>query len=147
MKIEYEVGTVTIDIASPRLKFITEAFLNLQKIVQQRFFQNNLLAFAQYLMSLQVKPLGCDKCSNRRYFNWKTRHGKKNRLLTIFGQAMLKQLQVQSKQCGLEMYLIHKLLDERTRKRIPFETVRKLGLSGALISLCVTGKIATISGW
>jgi predicted nucleic-acid-binding Zn-ribbon protein len=147
MKIEYEVGTVTIDIASPKLKYITEAFFKLQKLFLQQFFQNVLLAFAEYFMSLQVKPFGCDKCSNRQYFKWKTRHGKKTSLLTIFGQVMLKQFQVQCKQCGHKMYLIRKLLGERPRKRIPFETVRKLGLLGALTSFRVADKITSMFGW
>lgn len=147
MKIEYEVGTVTIDIALPKLKYITEAFFKIQKSFLQQFFQNVLLAFAEYFMSFQVKPFRCDKCSNRQYFKWKSRHGKETSLLTIFGQVILKQLQVQCKQCGHKMYLIRKLLGERPRKRIPFETVRKLGLLGALTSFRVANKITHMFGW
>ena len=71
MKIEYEVGTVTIDIASPKLKYLTEAFFKIQKSFLQQFFQNVLFAFAEYFMSLQVKLFRCDRCSNRQYFKWK----------------------------------------------------------------------------
>ncbi len=147
MKIEYDIGTVVIEIPSAKLKYITAAYFQIQKTLLVQFFQNVLLAFAEYFMSLQVKPFRCDKCSNSKYFIWKTRHGKATTLLTIFGRVTLNQLQVQCKQCGHKMYLIRKLLDVVPRKRIPFETVRKLGLLGALTSFRVASKITSMFGW
>ena len=45
------------------------------------------------------------------------------------------------------MYLVRKLLSIQPRKRIPFETVKRLGLIGALTSYRVGSKISNMFGW
>jgi len=71
VKIEYDIGTVVIDITSQKLKYITEAFFQIQKSLLVQFFQNILLAFTEYFMSFTVKPFRYNKCSNSKHFKWR----------------------------------------------------------------------------
>lgn len=147
MKIELDLGTVTIDIPSAKLCYLTEAFFKIQKLVLKHFFQSVILIFAKYYMNLTTKPFTCDKCGNNKHFKWKTKHGKPTQLLTIFGRVKLKQLQIQCKHCDHKMYIVRKLLSVLPRKIIPFETVKRLGLIGALTSFRVASKITSMFGW
>ncbi|MCK5673424.1 MAG: hypothetical protein KAH95_08600 [Spirochaetales bacterium] len=98
-------------------------------------------------MSLEKKPFKCDLCGNEHSFIWKTRKGKKTKILLIFGLALLNQLQVQCKTCGHKMNITRKLLDLAPRKKIPAQTIRKLGLIGALTTFRVAKKIVGMFGW
>ena len=147
MRIDYE-ATFTIDIPEPTLKAITQAFFQLQAQVLSDFFAQILGAFAEHYMKLKRKPFCCARCGNRREFIWKSRGGrKKTTVLSLFGLVKLPQLQVQCGECRHKMYLTRKLLGIEARKKIPRETVRKLGLLGALTSFRVAQKIVGMFGW
>ena len=147
MTIELDLGSITIDISSPKLTHLTDAFFKLQKMILHHLFQSVIVVFAEHYMNLPIKPFACDKCCNRQHFIWKTRHGKSTQILSIFGYIKLNQLQIQCKQCHHKMYLLRKLLSIQPRKRIPFETVKRLGLIGALTSFRVASKITNMFGW
>lgn len=128
---------------------LSEILLAFKKFVSQllpEFIMKVLLGYAEYTMSLEIKPFSCDKCCNNKDFIWKTKHGKKTKLLTIFQWVVLQQLQVQCKCCLHKFYITRKLLGVEPLKRIPEETQRKLGLIGALASFRVSEKIIGIFG-
>ena len=103
--------------------------------------------FAEHYMSLEKKPFICDECGNEHSFIWKTRKRKKTGILLIFGLAFLNQLQVKCKICGHKMNITRKLLEIAPRKKIPAQTIRKLGLIGALTTFRVAKKIVGMFGW
>jgi len=98
-------------------------------------------------MGLETKPFCCEQCGNCKEFIWKTRVGKLTELLTIFGLVMLGQLQVKCKRCGYKMYLVCRLWGVDLKTKVPQETVRKLGLLGALASYRVSKQIVGMFGW
>jgi predicted nucleic-acid-binding Zn-ribbon protein len=146
MKIDLGV-TFSIDISEPTLKAITRAFFELSRKLLGEFFQSIVERFAEYYMGLEEKPFCCERCGNRGEFTWKTRRGKGTKLLTIFGVVGLRQLQVRCTRCGHKMYLLRKLLGVEPKVKVPRETVRKLGLLGALTSYRVAQKIVGMYGW
>ena len=138
--------SIDIDIISSNLKEISKSFNKILQILLQEFFQQVLNQFADSYISHPIKPFCCDKCGNNKRFIWKTHHGKGTTLLTVFGLLKLFQLQVQCKDCLHKMYLTRKLLNIAPRKRIPLETIRKLGLIGSLASFRVAKKIVGMFG-
>ena len=146
MKINYRAA-FSIDIAEPTLKALTQAYSQLSRILLSDFFQNVLRRFAEHFMELETKPFSCERCGNRKEFIWKTRVGKPTEVLTIFGLVRLGQLQVRCKHCGHKMYLVRRLLGVEPKVKVPQETVRKLGLLGALTSFRVAQKIVGMFGW
>ncbi|MEA1911366.1 MAG: hypothetical protein U9N32_06780, partial [Spirochaetota bacterium] len=138
---------VSIDIEKPDLKSISEAFYKIQKIMLPLFFNQVILNFAENYMSLKKKPFICPYCGNEHSFIWKTRKGKKTKILLVFGMTLLNQLQVKCKICGHKMYITRKLLEIAPRKKIPAQTIRKLGLIGALTTFRVAKKIVGMFGW
>lgn len=146
MKIVYWVN-FNIDIPDPTLKAITQAYFQLLPILLSDFFQKVIGTFAQHYLERKLKPFSCEGCGNREEFMWKTRTGKSTELLTIFGLVKMPQLQVKCKSCGHKMYITRRLLGVEPRKKVPKETVRKLGLLGALTSFRVAQKIVGMFGW
>lgn len=146
MKIDYG-ATFCIDISEPTLKALTQAYFQLSRMLISDFFQKVLRVFAEHYMGLETKPFCCSQCGNRKEFIWKTRVGKPTEILTIFGLVKLGQLQVRCKCCGHKMYLVRRLLGVEPKAKVPQETVRKLGLLGALTSYRVAKKIVGMFGW
>jgi len=146
MKIDYG-ATFSIDIAEPTLKALTQAYFQMSRILLSDFFQNVLRKFAEHFIELETKPFCCERCGNQKEFIWKTRVGKPTEVLTIFGVVRLGQLQVRCKLCGHKMYLVRRLLGVEPKVKVPQETVRKLGLLGALTSFRVAQKIVGMFGW
>ena len=129
------------------LKNITDSFTQVLKQIVPQFFNMVLLFFAEHYMSQREKPFCCDGCGNKISFSWKTKHGRQTALLTIFGKVKLNELQVQCQCCGRKMYMVRKLLKVAPRKRIPWATVCKLGLIGALTTFRTAQKIVGMFGW
>jgi len=141
------ICNLSIDIEKPDLKSITDAFRKIQKIILPAFFNQIILNFAEDYMALEEKPFSCARCGNKHSFIWKTRKGKKTNILSIFGMLILNLIQVQCKSCGHKMYLTRKILKIAPRKKIPAQTIRKLGLIGALTTFRVAKKIVGMFGW
>jgi hypothetical protein len=147
MKLDYTVS-LTIDISEPTLKGISEAYFRLSALVLSDFFATVLRSFAQHYMSRKLKPFDCERCGNRGHLIWKNHEGRRRtKILTVFGLLRLPQLQVQCKRCGHKMYLTRRLLGVEPRAKVPQQTVRKLGLMGALASFRVAQKIVSMFGW
>jgi len=146
MRTDYE-ATFTIDIPEPTLKAITQAFFQLQAMILSDFFAQVVGVFAEHYMRLKRKPFWCPRCGNRHGFIWKSHAGRKTTVLSLLGLVKLPQLQIQCEECGHKMYITRKLLGVEARKKIPAETVRKLGLLGALTSFRVAQKIVGMFGW
>jgi hypothetical protein len=129
------------------LSSILAAFAELLPQLMTDFFQQVLIGFGEYAMTLKKKPFECECCGNNEAFTWKTKHGKDTKILTFYGWLTLQQLQLLCKQCGRKMSIIRKLLGVEPKKRIPAETYRKLGLLGSLTTYRVAEKIGGMFGW
>jgi hypothetical protein len=140
-------ATFSIDISEPTLKAITQAYIQVSRMLLSDFFQTVVKRFAEHFMGLETKPFCCVRCGNRQEFTWKTREGKLTEVLTLFGMVRLFQLQVKCKRCGHKMYIVRELLGVEPKVKVPRETVRKLGLLGALASYRVAQKIVGMFGW
>jgi hypothetical protein len=136
-----------VQIKDGSITTILSAFCKLLPQILTDFIQKAVTGYAEYVIALEKKPFSCDECGNDREFIWKTRHGKETRILTVFQWVVLRQLQVQCKECGHKMYLLRKLLGMEPMQRIPADTYRKLGLMGSLTTYRVAEKIVTMFGW
>ncbi len=87
------------------LTTILSAFCKLLPEILADFIQKVLTGIGEHAMSLKKKPFSCDHCGNEEEFIWKTRHGKKTKILTIFQWVVLQQLQVRCKRCGHKFYI------------------------------------------
>jgi predicted nucleic-acid-binding Zn-ribbon protein len=135
--------TINIDILSPKLETLTKVFFQITAELLQTFFKQVLLHFAQeYLTEGKIQ---CDRCKSRS-FKWKTHNGTPTKLVLFIGILHLNQLQVQCKSCGHKMYITRFLLGVMPRKRIPDQTVKRLGLIGALTTYRVANKIVGMFG-
>lgn len=137
---------IEIDMNDPNLKSILKGFSILYHKILDEFIQQVLLLFAEKYMGEEEKPFICEKCGNKRNFIWKTHHGRNTSILTIFKKVVLKQLQVECKECNHKFYITRWLLGIESRKRIPKDTIRKLGLIGALTTFRVSEKVVSIFG-
>lgn len=137
---------INVYIENTQLSTIIKAIGKILPLILSEFFNKILLEFAETYMNLEEKPICCDNCGNNREFIWKTKHGKKTKLLTVFCFIFLYQLQWKCKKCGHKFYITRKLLGIEPRKIIPYDTVRKLGLIGALASFRVSEKIVSMFG-
>ena len=145
IEIDFEYS-IKVRIKECSLSAIMEAFCTILPKLVTDFVMKIVLGYAEYVMKQEEKPISCGNCGNNRAFIWKTRHGKPTQLLTIFRWINLHQLQVQCSCCKHKFYITRKLLGLKPRKRIPVETLRKLGLIGALTTLRVSRKILSMYG-
>lgn len=145
MQIQFACNT-DIDIKSPTLNEISKSLSKILKDIVPEFFRQVLLKFANHYMENNSMPVGCPKCGEKHNFIWKTHKGKPTSLLSVFGWLQLFQLQIQCKGCGHKIYITRKLLEIKARTRIPLDTIRKLGLVGALTTYRVAKKIVSLFG-
>ena len=108
-----------------------KAFKEILPKLLNEFVGKVLLMYAEEYMQQKEKPFECCKCGNKGEFIWKTRHGEERKVLTIFEEIILKQIQVECKRCG---HITRKLLGLKEGEGICKEARRKLGLIGALAS-------------
>lgn len=138
--------TYKIDINECSLHTLIKRFQEISGIIFNYFVQETIVQFANRAMSRNNKPFSCEKCGNNKDFIWKTRHGKQTKIITIIQTLILKQLQVECKECGHKFYITRFLLGLEKNKRISKETIKKFGLIGALTTFRVAAKIAKIFG-
>ena len=146
MNISFNLKT-SIKIPSSNLKEIVKAFFQIQSTILITIFQTVLCEFAELYMKQKKKIFTCERCKNNIDFIWKTHQAKKTSILTLFGKIFLNQLQIQCKKCGKKMFITRTLLGIERQKQIPFQTIRQLGLMGALASYRVCEKICNLFGW
>ena len=133
-----------VQLRDGRLSTILAAFGELLSNLLSDFIQKVLVGYGEYAMAQKKKPFACSYCGNNGEFTWKTKHGKKTKILTVYRWV---QLQVVCKKCGHKCYITRELLGIEPRKRIPSETYRKLGLLGCLTTYRVAEKIGGMFGW
>ncbi len=130
-----------------RLVTLLAGFCSLLPQILTDFLEKALVGYGEMVMAWSHKPFNCDKCGNDQEFIWKTRHGKKTKILTTFLWVCLHQLQVRCHKCGHKFYITRNLLGLERRKRIPLEVLRQLGLIGSLTTYRVAAKIVSTFGW
>lgn len=145
MQIQFACN-IDIDIKSPELNEINKNNSLILKEITQQFYQNILVEFADHYIASKALPFPCPNCGNIHRFIWKTHKGKPTSLLSVYGWLNLFQLQIQCSDCGHKMYISRKLLGIEARTRIPLDTIRKLGLVGALTTFRVAKKVAGLFG-
>jgi hypothetical protein len=145
MKFSFEFS-YSIDIENCQLNTLIRSFNEIRQVFMNAFIQKVLTEFADYYMSLETKPFCCDRCLNNTQFIWKTQHGKITKIMTIIQAVFLNQLQVQCKCCGHKFFITRFLLGLEKRTRILPDTIKKLGLIGALTTFRVSEKILSLFG-
>lgn len=138
--------SINIDIKDCKLSTLITCFNEIKKDLLDLFIQQIIVHFATDYMNQKIKPFDCQKCGNTKDFIWKTKHGKKTTIITILQSVVLKQLQVQCKNCGHKFYITRFLLGLEKWERITKETTNKFGLLGALTTYRVSEKIARLYG-
>lgn len=144
MKIDFNC-TINIDILSPKLKDISTGFSQIMQQLLQQLFQQIVTSFAEHYIATHGEAISCDRCRGRDII-WKTHRGKQTSILTIFGIVQLYQMQIQCNSCKHKMYITRRLLGIEARKKIPLETIKRLGLLGALTTYRVARKIVGMFG-
>jgi hypothetical protein len=145
MKFKLEFS-YTIDLSNCKLNTILKSFDEMKMVVLNNFVQTVLREFAEHYMKMEEKPFVCEKCGNRTNFIWKTKHGKRTKIIALIQTIVLHQFQVQCKECGHKFYITRFLLGLEKRVRIQADTVKKLGLIGALTTFRVSEKILSVFG-
>jgi len=137
---------ITVNIKNTQLKTIIKSFGGILSLLLTEFINNILLQSAEIYMNQTTKPICCKNCGNNKDFIWKTRHGKKTKLLTVFCMIFINQLQWKCKKCDHKFYITRLLLNVESGKTIPYETIKRLGLLGALASYRVSETILLLFG-
>lgn len=140
------VFNYNIDIRDCKLNTILAGFNEIKEVLLNMLMQEIIEQFANCYMSQERKPFICEKCNNDKHFIWKTRHGKQTKIITVFQTVLLRQLQVECKECGHKFYITRFLLGVAKRKRISKDTILKFGLLGALTTYRVCEKITKLFG-
>jgi len=135
--------TFKISINTPDCKIdtIIGAFKKVLPLFLTEFVKIILIKFAEEYMSKAVKPFCCDKCGNNRNFIWKTRNAKPTTIVTIFGEVVLGQLQIECKNCGHKMFITRILLEICKYQKMSGTTMKILALIGSLTTFRVSEKI------
>jgi len=145
MKFKFEYN-YTIDIQDCKLNTVLAVFNEIKTDLLNMFTQKIIEEFANTYMSRSIKPFTCERCKNNERFIWKTRHGKLTKIITILQPVLLRQLQVECKECGHKFYITRSLLGLEKRKRVSKETIKKFALIGALTTFRVAEKITKMFG-
>jgi len=130
-----------IDMPDCKIDTIIAALKKVLPLFLTEFVKTILLEFANHYMQEVEKPFSCDKCGNNKSFIWKTRNAKTTTIVTIFGEIVLGQLQIQCKTCGHKMFITRKLLEICRYQKMSQSTMKILALIGSLASFRVSKKI------
>ena len=144
MKVTVSVN-YSVDFPDCKIDTITSAYKKLQCMIFSDLVIQVLLQFATQYMMQKKKPFSC-KCGNCRDFIWKTKNAKSTRILTIFCEIILCQMQVQCKCCGAKKYITRELLEIASRHKMSEMTKKVFALIGSLASFRVSEKIVRMFG-
>ena len=140
MKIDF-VFNFSIDLPDCSIDTIIAAFKKVLPMFLAEFVKVILNEFANVYMSMSVKPFCCDVCGNNTNFIWKTKNAKPATIVTIFGEIILGQMQIQCKECGHKMFLTRLLLEVIRYQKMSEKTRKILALIGSLTTFRVSEKI------
>jgi len=130
-----------IDMPDCKIDTIIAGLKKVLPLFLTQFVKTILMEFANHYMLEAEKPFSCDKCSNNKSFIWKTRNAKSTTIVTIFGEIILGQLQIQCKTCGHKMFITRKLLEICRYQKMSRSTMKIFALIGSLASFRVSEKI------
>ena len=145
MEIEIDY-TVKIQLDSPKLSSILAKIPDVLTSMINQIIRAVLLSFSERELAHRKSSFTCEKCGSTDRWHWKTRNAKHTSLLTEFGKLEFPDLQIQCGCCGKRKVIAREMLGVEKRARIPLQTVRKLGLLGALATFRVSAKIASLFG-
>ena len=120
---------LNIEVKSPKLKDVIEAFKKAIQPCFQYFVTQVLYYYAENYMKTGelAKRFGCNKVV------WKNKKGNKmTKILTIFGNISLPQIQIKNPENSKRYIITRILLGIRARIRIPDITIKAIGLMGSL---------------
>ncbi len=144
MEIPIDIRYV-VDLPDCKIDTITSAYKKLQSDLFADIVMQILLRFALEYMKQKKKPFCC-RCGNCREFIWKTKNAKATKIMTIFCEVILCQMQVQCKCCGAKKYITRELLEIASRNRMSEMTKKVFALIGSLSTFRVSEKIVGMFG-
>ena len=138
MEVTVDINYV-VDLPDCKIDTITSAFKKLQCMIFSAMVTQVLIQFATKYMKQKKKPFSC-KCGNCTDFIWKTQNAKPTRIMTIFCEIILCQMQVQCKCCRAKKYITRELLEIASRHKMSEMTKKVFALIGSLASFRVSEK-------
>ena len=98
-----------VDLPDCKVDTMTSAYKKLQCKIFSDMVMQVLIQFATKYMKEKEKPFSC-KCGNCRRFIWKTKNAKPTKIMTIFCEIILDQMQVQCKCCSAKKYITRAII-------------------------------------
>jgi len=144
MNIKYNFE-YSLEFEKCNIDFLIAVFKQLLPSLLRSFILATLEQFAEHFMSQKEKPFEC-KCGNNNKFIWKTKDAKTTNIITVFGNLILPQMQVQCKTCGKKMFITRELLGIEKYQSMSIVTQKMLALVGALTTFRVSEKITGMFG-
>ena len=144
MKITF-ICHYVVDLPDCKIDTITSAFKKLQCKIFSDLVMQVLDQFATQYMNQKKKPFSC-KCGNCNGFIWKTKNAKPTKIMTIFCEIILRQLQVKCQNCGAKKFITRELLEIAPRHKMSEMTKKAFALIGSLASFRVSEKIVGMFG-
>jgi len=145
MKIKYEIK-YSVELNDCKIDYLVEVFKYLVLSFLEEFIKGALVCFGEELMKKKRKSFICTRCGNRGEFIRKSHNAKMTKVMTIFGEVRLPQLQVQCKGCGKKMFITRFILGLERYALMSVITARIIGLVGSLCSFRVSEKISELFG-
>ena len=131
----------SIDIPNCKIDTLIGAFKKVLPLFLSEFIGVTVLKFAESYMSKEEKPFYCDKCGNNRNFIRKTGNAKPAEIITIFGETVPVQIQIQCRKCGHKMFITRRLPDICRYQKMSAKTRKILALTGSLTTFRVSEKL------
>ena len=145
MKINYSFN-YSIELKDCKIDYLIAVFRQLLVYILTDFIKTTLETFAADIMKKDKKPFCCEKCKNDMPFIWKTKNAKPMKLMTIFAELILPQMQIQCKKCGKKMFITRLLLGVDRYQKMSTVTQKILALLGSLTTFRVSEKISAMFG-
>lgn len=144
MNIKYSFE-YSLEFEKCNIDFLIAVFKQLLPSLLRSFILTTLEQFANHIMSQKEKSFECE-CGNSKDFIWKTKDAKATKIITVFGNLLLSQMQVQCKVCHKKMFITRELLGIEKYQSMSILTQRMLALVGALTTFRVSEKITGMFG-
>jgi len=134
--------SMTIDLPDGKLDTILTYLKTLIPAIVTEIIKQVILAFAE----TTCLETPCPHCHTSGKAHWKTHHGEKTLITTVYGKSPLYQLQLQCGSCGHKYYITRTILGLERRQRTSNRVMRAFALIGALSTYRVSEKIASFCG-
>jgi hypothetical protein len=145
VKINYSFN-YSLELKECKIDYLIMTFRQLLVHIATDFIKITLEHFANEIMKQAKKPFSCEKCGNSMTFIWKTRNAKTMKLMTVFAELILPQMQVQCKKCEKKMFITRLLLGVDKYQKMSTITQKMLAFMGSLTTFRVSEKITGMYG-